>query len=442
MESGIGHELGYWALAPFGLMLAATAVLPAVAHGWFERNANKLLISLVLGIPTVVFVITRFGGDGLDLVGSTAADYVSFIVLLTALFAISGGVFLSGNLVATPRVNFTLLLVGAVLANLVGTMGASMLLIRPLLRANSERVHGRHTIIFFIFTVANVGGLLTPLGDPPLFLGYLRGVPFTWTLRLWPQWLLALGLTLLLYVAVEIRQYRREPAQARRVDKADYVPMRLVGWVHVLFFGLAVGTVLVSGPLEALGERLHFPFLREVILIALTVLSVKSGRRGSRAANSFSWSPMIEVSVIFAGIFATMIPALALLEARGASLGLTNTWQYFWATGWLSAFLDNAPTYLALAATAQGQLGIGSLAGLTATQSAGALAAPADFLAAISCGAVMMGALTYLGNAPNFAVRCVAEQSGLKMPSFFGFLAYAAAALLPIFGLVTVIFFL
>ncbi|MFH0916313.1 MAG: sodium:proton antiporter [bacterium] len=443
MSVELGQQLGLWTLAPFGCILVVIAALPLLAEKWFHRNRNKALVVAILGVPTLIYLVARFGSLGLHVAATTAEEYVAFVILLLALYTISGGVYLTGNLVASPRHNLSFLLVGGVLASFIGTMGASMLLIRPLLRANSERTHTRHTAVFFIFVVCNLGGMLTPLGDPPLFMGFLRGVPFTWPLRLWPQWLLMLGLTLIAYMAIEVYQYRREPAEALRWDKADYVPMRLAGGINLLFFALVIITVLFSGPLGRAGETLHFPFLREVALVALTILSVKVGPRGPRAANHFRWTPMVEVAVLFAGIFATMIPALALLQARGDAIGLSQPWQFFWASGGLSAFLDNAPTYLAFTATVQGQVGAATVGALTSTQVVPGLGlAPAEFLIAISCGTVMMGALTYIGNAPNLTVRAIAEHSGLKMPSFLGFLGYSLALLTPMFVVVTVLFFL
>lgn len=443
MDNELGQQLTFWALVPFAFMLMAIAVLPLVAEKWFHLNRNKGIVSAVLGIPTLIYLFTQFGSLGVHAAANTAEEYVSFIVLLLALFTISGGIYLTGNLVATPRTNLAFLAVGGLIASLVGTMGASMLLIRPLLRANSERTHTRHTVIFFIFAVSNVGGMLTPLGDPPLFLGFLRGVPFSWPLTLWPQWLLSLGLTLVVYLVFEIRQYRREPALAKRWDEADYVPTRIKGTINVLFFALVIATILLSDTWARLGDAIHFHFVREVLLVVLVVLSIKLGPRGPRAANHFNWNPIIEVAVLFAGIFATMIPALALLEAHGHSIGLDHPYQYFWATGGLSAFLDNAPTYLAFTAMAQGEAGVATIGGLTSTQLIpGVGYAPAAFLTAISCGAVMMGALTYIGNAPNFTVKSIAEHSGLKMPSFFGYMGYSVAILVPIFVLVTAIFFI
>jgi Na+/H+ antiporter NhaD/arsenite permease-like protein len=404
-------------------MLVAIAILPMACPRWFHFNRNKAIISFVLGVPTLVYLLTRFGHTGLELAAETAEEYVSFIILLFVLYTVSGGIYLTGNIIATPRHNLGFLATGAVLASLIGTMGASMVLIRPLIRANSERKYQRHTVIFFIFAVSNLGGLLTPLGDPPLFLGFLRGVPFGWTLHLWAEWLLTVGLTLLVYMAVELRYYRREPREALRRD-------------------LAV-TVLLSGIWARAGEAIHFPFVREVILVLLALFSLYVCPRGPRAANSFNWGPIVEVAVVFAGIFATMIPALALLQANGASIGITQPWQYFWGTGGLSAFLDNAPTYLTFASVAQGQVGAATVGALTAPEVVAGLGySAADFLRAISCGAVMMGALTYIGNAPNFAVKCIAEHQGLKMPTFFHFMGYSVVMLGPILALVTVIFLL
>ena len=437
----LGRQLGFWTIIPFALMLLAVAVLPLAAGSWFHHNRNKGIVAAVLGVPTLIYLVVRFGHLGLDRAASTGEEYISFIALLLTLFAISGGIYLTGNLVATPRHNLAFLVVGAVLASFIGTMGASMVLIRPLLRANSERTHSRHTIIFFIFVVSNVGGLLTPLGDPPLFLGFLRGVPFTWTFRLWPQWLLVNGLVLAAYMAVEYYQYRKEPVAARKMDLADYVPMRLKGGMNIGLLVLVIVTTVFSGPLARAGEAISFPYLRELIYVLLAVVSVTLGPRGPRAANHFRWAPIVEVAVLFAGIFATMIPALALLEAKGGSIGVTLPWHYFWSTGALSSFLDNAPTYLVFTSLAQGQVGVSTVGALTATGLVHGLA-PAQLLAAVSCGAVMMGAVTYVGNAPNFAVKAIAEHSGLKMPSFFGYMGWSLAVLVPTLLIVTAIFFL
>lgn len=439
----LGGQLGFWTLAPFACMLLAVAIMPLACGRWFERNLNKGIVAFVLGVPTVVYLVVRFGSLGLENAAHTAQEYVQFIILLFALFTISGGIYVAGNLVATPKTNLGFLAIGAVVASFIGTMGASMVLIRPLLRANSERTHVKHTVVFFIFTVSNVGGLLTPLGDPPLFLGFLRGVPFTWTFRLWAEWLLATALLLVAYLMFELCYYRKEPAPARRIDAADYVPMRLKGGVNMLLLALVIVTVLFSGPLAQAGEAIRFPFVRELVLVVLAVLSLVIGPKDPRTSNLFSWHPIIEVAVLFAGIFATMIPALALLQAHGASIGLSHPWHYFWTTGGLSAFLDNAPTYLAFTSVAQGQVGVDTVGALISTDLIARLGfSPADFLKAISCGAVMLGAMTYIGNAPNFAVKSIAERSGLRMPSFFGYLGYSVVILVPIFVIITAVFFL
>jgi Na+/H+ antiporter NhaD/arsenite permease-like protein len=432
----VGKQLGYWTIVPFVLMLLAIALLPLICGHWFERNRNKAIVSALLGIPTVVYLLVAFGGDGLHLAKKTGEDYLSFILLLAALYTISGGIHVTGNAVATPRHNLAYLALGAVLANFIGTMGASMVLIRPLLRANSERKYVKHTVLFFIFAVSNIGGLLTPLGDPPLFLGFLNGVPFSWTLRLWPQWLFTVGLVLLVYLALELYYYhRKESKEALLRDQEDYVPMRVKGWANLGLLAAVVVAVLFSDRLANAGKVIHFPFIREVILGALALISHKLGPKSPRACNNFCWPPMIEVAVLFVGIFATMIPALALLEAKGASLGLSQPWQYFWVSGGLSSFLDNAPTYLTFTSVAQGFTGATTVGGLTT------VALGANLLAAISCGAVMMGANSYIGNAPNFAVKCIAEREGVKMPSFFGYMLYSVVVLVPIFLIETFIFF-
>jgi Na+/H+ antiporter NhaD/arsenite permease-like protein len=276
----LGEQLGFWTLAPFACMLLAVAIMPLACEHWFEHNRNKGIVAFVLGVPTVVYLVIAFGHLGLENAANTAEEYVSFIILLFALFTISGGIYLTGNLVATPKVNLAFLTIGAILASFIGTMGASMVLIRPVLRANSERTHSKHTVIFFIFAVSNMGGMLTPLGDPPLFLGFLRGVPFTWTFRLWAEWLLGVVLVLAVYVAFELYYYRKELPRARRMDVADYVPMRIKGGINALFLALVIVAILLSAPLARAGEAIHFPFVREVILVVLAILSLKLGPRG------------------------------------------------------------------------------------------------------------------------------------------------------------------
>jgi Na+/H+ antiporter NhaD/arsenite permease-like protein len=396
-------------------MVLAIAVAPLAVPHWWERNTNKLWLSLVLGAPTLVLYLMR-RPSALIAMGE---EYVSFIVLLGGLYFISGGILLRGDLEATPLTNTAFLGVGAVIASFVGTTGASMLLIRALLQTNRERRHVRHTVIFFIFVVSNIGGMLTPLGDPPLFLGYLQGVPFAWTFRLWPHWLLMNGVLLATYFAWDTRAYARETPSARRRDRTDIEPLRVRGGWNALALGLVVLAVAF----------LAAPW-RELAIVALAGVSLWWTPSTIRRANAFTTYPMAEVAVLFFGIFLTMIPALDVLRARGAELGVRTPAQFFWATGALSSFLDNAPTYMTFLALAQG-LGLASeIVGV-----------PHAILAAISAGAVAMGANTYIGNAPNFMVKAIAEEANVRMPSFFGYMAYSTVVLLPTFAVVTVLVF-
>jgi len=402
-------------VAPFVALLLGIAVLPLAAAHFWESNLRKLLVSAVLGLP-VLFLYLSHHPAALVHAG---IDYLSFMVLLGSLFVISGGVLLDGDLPATPRTNTAILAVGSLFASFVGTTGASMLLIRPLLRTNSERKHVTHTVVFFIFLVSNIGGCLTPLGDPPLFLGYLQGVPFTWTLRLAPAWSFTTALVLLIYYLWDTRAYGREARMDRIVDQLTVKPLRIAGRENL---GLLVGIVLAAAFLSA-------PW-REIAMVGLALASLRGTDPELRKANHFSFQPILEVAAVFAGIFLTMLPALDLLRARGSELGVREPWQFFWATGALSSFLDNAPTYLTFLALAQG-LG----------QQAQVVGVPHTILAAISLGAVFMGANTYIGNGPNFMVRSIAESRGVKMPSFGAYMAYSGAVLIPVFLIVTAVFF-
>jgi Na+/H+ antiporter NhaD/arsenite permease-like protein len=396
-------------------MLLAIAVCPLRVPHWWESNRNKFVVAFLLGIPILGLYLVR---DPRVLV-HMGTEYVSFIVLLAGLYVISGGILLRGDLVATPLTNAGFLAAGSVLASFIGTTGASMLLIRPLLQTNSERRHVRHTVVFFIFLVSNIGGMLTPLGDPPLFLGYLQGVPFTWTFRLWPPWLVMVLALLALYVVWDTRAYAREPLTALARDRRRTEPLRVRGAVNAIWL---VGVVLAVAFLRA-------P-VRELAIVGLGAVSLWLTPAETRRANRFTTYPIVEVAVLFFGIFLTMIPALELLHLRGGELGVRQPWQFFWATGTLSSFLDNAPTYLVFLALGQG-LGLGNEV----------VGVPQAILAAISVGAVAMGANTYIGNAPNFMVKSIAEEAGVKMPTFAGYMVYSAAVLLPLFVLVTVLFF-
>jgi Na+/H+ antiporter NhaD/arsenite permease-like protein len=442
MDATLGNALSLWLVLPFAGLLLCIALLPLAARRWFDDDRNKVIVAAAFGVPVVVYLLVGQGAAGREQVLDTAHEYVSFIVLLAALYTIAGGIFLSGNILATPRSNLVFLLVGALLANVIGTTGAALVLVFPLLRANSERCHTRHIPVFLIFVVCNTAGLLLPLG-PPLFLGFLQGVDFFWTLRLLPQWALVNGILLLVFYLVDRHEYAKETSDCLAEDVADYVPLGLEGKINLLFLAGVVATVVASGLLAGAAEAIHFAFLREVIIIVLLLLSLKIGPHTPREHNGFSWHPIREVAILFAGIFAAIAPVLAILQARGGDLGLTQPWEYLWASGGLSSVLDNTPAYLAFTAAAQGYLGVDSTGGLMATRVLPAVGnSPAEFLAAISCGTVFMGALTYVGNAPNFMVRSIAERSGIDMPHFFHFTAWAAAVLLPVFALVTVVFFL
>jgi Na+/H+ antiporter NhaD/arsenite permease-like protein len=404
-----------YTVVPFVAMLLAIALCPLAIPHWWEPNRNKLVVSVVFGLPILAMYASRAPRALLAM----GEEYVSFIVLLLGLYVISGGILLRGDLEATPIINTAFLALGAVLASFVGTTGASMLLIRPLLQTNRERTRVKHTVIFFIFLVSNIGGMLTPLGDPPLFLGYLQGVPFTWTFRLWPPWALMTAALLAVYFVWDTRQYVHEPIAALQRDRTLRQPLRLRGALNAAWLALVVLAVAF----------LHEPW-RELAILALAALSLWQTPREIRRANGFTTYPIVEVAVLFFGIFLTMIPALEILRLRGNELGVRAPWQFFWSSGILSSFLDNAPTYLTFLALAQG-LGL-------APEVVGV---PHAILAAISVGAVAMGANSYIGNAPNFMVKSIAEEAGIRMPSFFGYMAYSAAVLLPLFVLVTLVFF-
>jgi Na+/H+ antiporter NhaD/arsenite permease-like protein len=403
-----------WIL-PFAVLLLCIAVLPLAAPHFWESNLRKLLVSAALGAPVLVFYALHAPHAIVD----SGRDYVSFMVLLGSLYVISGGVLMDGDLEATPAVNTAFLGLGSLLASFVGTTGASMLLIRALLHTNSERRRVVHTVVFFIFLVSNIGGCLTPLGDPPLFLGYLAGVPFTWTFRLAPAWLFTNALLLAVYFAWDRRAHRDEPPSSLTADRTRRKPLRVLGKDNlVLLGGIVLAAALLARP------------WRELVMAALSVASYVRTPHHLRHANHFTFHPILEVAAIFAGVFTTMVPALDLLREHGAALGVRHPWHFFWATGALSSFLDNAPTYLTFLALGQGQQLTADVAGV-----------PHSILAAISLGAVFMGANTYIGNGPNFMVRSIAESRGIKMPSFGGYMLYSGGILLPVFVIVTFVFF-
>jgi Na+/H+ antiporter NhaD/arsenite permease-like protein len=436
-----------WAIVPFLAYLLLIAALPLFLGSFWEHNRNKLLVAAIVSAPVLVYLFGLGASEGGRLLLHTACDYAAFIALLGALFTISGGICLTGSLVGSPLVNTAILAVGALLASVIGTTGASVLLIRPLVRANEKRGYGTHIVVFFIFIVSNGAGLLTPLGDPPLFLGFLRGVPFGWTLRLLPVWTLVNGVLLALFAVIDrtiwTRERRRRPAVPVGGD-GPREPLRLQGGLNLLWLGGIVVVVFLMG---SYGTRLFGDgVLRAAVQVAGMAawagLSLRSTAREVHQTNRFSWAPILEVAAVFAGVFVTMIPALSFLGERGAALGVTKPWQFFWAAGALSSVLDNAPTYLTFASLAVG-VANGAHGGLS-VDDLGALAVHPtgqQLLAAVSCGAVLMGAITYIGNGPNFMVKAIAEQHHVRMPSFFGYTLWSLAILVPIFGIVSHLFF-
>ena len=433
-----GNDLAIWSVIPFMIILLCIAILPISPHHiahWWEQNNNKLIISGVLG--GVAFGILAANGWVGKIYHTLVFEYIPFIILLGSLFYISGGIVLKGDIKATPVNNLLFLLIGSFLASIIGTTGASMLLIRPLLKTNSERKHVVHTVVFFIFMVSNIGGSLTPLGDPPLFLGYLQGVPFTWTFSLFPEMILAIVILSVVYFIWDTIQYKKETKVDIKQDVTHIEPISLSGQVNFLWlFGIVLSVAFLNeNYIPAIKHNPYIGFIREAIMIALIFVSKFTSDPKLREHNKFTLHPIQEVAYLFIGIFITMIPALILLESNGKSLGVTQPWQFFWATGLFSSVLDNAPTYLTFLSLAKGLTG--------ATNVHQILANPEweQLLKAISVGAVFMGANTYIGNAPNFMVKSVAEENKVKMPSFGGYLLYSFGVLIPLFGLITIIFF-
>jgi Na+/H+ antiporter NhaD/arsenite permease-like protein len=456
-----------WSFLPFVLILLAIAVLPLLPglREWWHHNTNKLFISLVLGLATLSFyfalhpgedvlhdgTVERLAGGALVLHvlrHSVLDDFVPFIVLLFSLYTISGGILLTGDLQARPRTNCAFLAMGSLLASFIGTTGASMLLIRPLLRANARRRHKVHTVVFFIFLVSNIGGSLTPLGDPPLFLGYLRGVPFHWTLtELFIPWLAMCAALIALYfvwdtLAARSEEREKEEAEGAPVaDAAPVEPLRLRGKINFLWLLGVIGCVALIVPGESLPftEVKPFPFCREILLLSLTLASwiATPRNREIRSANDFDFFAITEVACLFIGIFVCMQPPIEYLREEGARLGLATPAHFFWTTGMFSSFLDNAPTYLVFFETAKALTAADPSGWALVGVDGGAIAY--KLLYAISLGSVFMGANTYIGNAPNFMVKSIAEASGVKMPSFFGYMVLSGLILVPLFVILTLV---
>ena len=436
-----------WAV-PFAGLLLSIALLPLLAPVFWHRHDGK--VSAAWALAFLLPFAAKFGPHAAahELVHALLAEYVPFILLLTALFTVAGGIHIRGNLHGSPGLNTAILAIGAVLASLMGTTGASMLLIRPLIRANDNRVHKVHTVVFFIFIVSNVGGSLTPLGDPPLFLGFLLGVDFFWTAKaIWPETLFVLGLLLALFYALDRFYYYRKEELLPIDPTPDTRRIGFDGARNFVLLAAVIGLVLLSGVwkpgvvFDVYGTPVGLPGLvRDAGLLAVIAISLAVTPAGAHRANQFEWGPMREVAKLFAAIFLTIAPVIAMLKAGregpfGAVVaavtgpdGEPSPAMYFWATGLLSSFLDNAPTYLVFFNTAGGDADA-------------LMTSYAATLAAISAGAVFMGAMSYIGNAPNLMVKAIAESRGIPMPGFFGYMAWSCAILFPLFILVTFLFF-
>ena len=442
-----GRSLSAWWALPFAGMLLSIAIMPLAMPDIWHHHFGKIAAGWAL-LLLVPFALTQGAGlTGGMLVHVLLAEYIPFIVLLTALFTVAGGIYVRGNLHGSPGLNTGIMAIGAVLASFMGTTGASMLLIRPLIRANDNRKHVAHVIVFFIFIVSNAGGSLTPLGDPPLFLGFLKGVDFFWTVKtIFPETLFLVGSLLAIFYAIDVYWYRKEGVQ-----RADPTPdddrFGLQGGVNFLLLLAVAGLVLMSGTwkpgiaFDVFGTEVELQqIVRDAALIVVTLISMAVTPKTVRQDNQFSWAPMQEVAKLFIGIFVTMVPVLAMLKAGEAGPfsavvravtgpdGEQLPWAYFWFSGLLSSFLDNAPTYLVFFNLAGGDPQVLMTAG-------------AATLAAISAGSVFMGANTYIGNAPNFMVKAIAEDRGIHMPSFFGYMAWSVCILIPLFVVMTLIWF-
>lgn len=413
-----------WAL-PFVALLASIAILPLAAKHWWEKNF--LFVSFGLGLIVVFHYVFQIRHS--EILVHTGLEYFSFICLIGSLFVVSGGIHINVKGEATPLVNALFLMIGGVLANLLGTTGASMVLIRPWIRMNKYRITAFHTV-FFIFIVSNIGGGLTPIGDPPLFLGYLKGVPFFWVMAsVWKIWLSAILPLILLFLVFDTLNFQRAPVDVRKKETA-HEEWKFLGMHNVLFLLMILGAVFLNDP----------PFLREGLMIAAAVLSIVTTPKSVHESNDFNFGPIREVAILFAGIFATMIPALEWLEKYSASLGINTAGQFFWGSGILSSVLDNAPTYLNFLSAAIGLFGGGAPTGDAGV--AMLLTEHPQYIRAISVGSVFFGAVTYIGNGPNFLVKSIADQSKVKTPSFFGyFFKFSLPILIPLFAVIGFLFF-
>ncbi|OGU93906.1 MAG: sodium:proton antiporter [Ignavibacteria bacterium RIFOXYC2_FULL_35_21] len=427
-----------WSMLPFILMLGSIAVFPVIAERFWKKNRNKFIMALVLGIPTAIWLLANSLGS--ELYHSMVFDYIPFIILLGALFVITGGIFVDGDIEAKPIANTAFLAIGAVLASFMGTTGAAMLLIRPLIHTNKRRELKTHTILFFIGIVANCGGLLTPLGDPPLFMMYLRGAPFTWFLHLVPEWLFVNILLLIIYFFVDTYFWKKETPEAKRREHEYKKPIKLEGKLNFIWLlGVILAVALINPhTIPALGTNPYLSFIRETVIVLMAILSLQFTTHMTRTSNSFSWHPIEEVAYLFLGIFITMVPCLLYLESNAESLGITTHTLFYYATGGLSGFLDNTPTAVTFYSLAKGLVeqepfllqNVPVVAGI-----------PEVFMKAISVSSVFFGSMTYIGNGPNFMVKSIAEHSNIKMPHFFAYMyKFSLIILLPLFILCQLLF--
>lgn len=449
-SADLGSALPAWSALPFLGILLSIALLPLLAPRFWHHHYPKVSAAWAL-----VFAAPFAAIYGRPAVGAilhmAVVDYVPFVILIGTLFTIGGGILVRGTPRGSPAGNAALMVAGTLLASWIGTTGAAVLLIRPLLRANRDRRRTAHTVVFFIFLVANIGGAITPLGDPPLFLGFLHGVPFFWTFSLWDETLLVALLTLVAYVALDAYHWHREGPEVRAPRGAPREPFRIEGWHNLFFLAGVLAAVILSGLWHAggvsvLGVHQEVQnLLRDGFLLVMAAGSWLTTARRTREDNGYSWGPIREVAILFAGIFATIIPALLMLRAgeAGALSPVIRAVQtpagLFWGAGGLSSFLDNAPTYLTFLSTALGRLfpGVPEKEGIMRL-----ITEHGDYLRAVATGAVFMGANTYIGNAPNFMVKSIAEEAGVEMPSFFGYIVrFTLPFLIPIFLLVTWVFF-
>ncbi|MBK9099883.1 MAG: sodium:proton antiporter [bacterium] len=418
-------------LLPFILMLLSIALFPLFWNHFWEKNKNKLYIAIALSIPVIIYLLSA--GLTEKLFETIVFDYIPFIILLGSLFTITGGIFLSGDIEAKPIINTTFLAIGAVLASFVGTTGAAMLLIRPIIQTNRQRKFKVHTILFFIGIVANCGGLLTPLGDPPLFMMYLRGAPFEWFFQLFPEWLFVNLFLLIIYYIVDFFYYKKEDPAAIKYDKLNIRPIKIEGKRNFIFLLIVIFSVafLNEQYLSIIHSNHYFKFIREAVILLAAYLSLLFTPRLLRVSNNFTWMPIQEVAYLFLGIFITMVPCLLYLEFNAKSLGITSPTHFYYYTGLLSSFLDNTPTAVTFHSLASG-LGVTSsniVAGI-----------PEEILKAICVGAVYFGSMTYIGNGPNFMVKTVAEENNIKMPDFFSYMVkFSLIILLPVFIITQII---